>query len=362
MRRIVLAGIFLVLAGFVLYGQSAAQQPFVVQYIDGSVQIQLKGQTAWKSLKVKDQVPVDATVKLAKNAMLELARDKTVISLIKEGIYPITSLLSKLESSGSGLGSSVAQKIKSVSAQPVQSSTTGGVRAAKVGEKPDWTGGGYSLEQMLRDEQEKQDGISKKDVPKEGFEIDNLQFFYWGLKGGYAEREYPRMYEEYKDAVDQGVRALISGKYNAATEHLRSAVTAAIFPDEQRKANYLLAVAYVEAGSPVRAWQIISNMNVMKEDFEYNDFLIRKAQLQVDALQYDDALITLKPLIEPLAKDEFGQAACLVAYYAYKGLNRNKEAADVRQKGLSIVFTVTDEKGAKVQVQSETARILAGLE
>lgn len=365
MRRLVLAAVFLVLAGFVLYGQSTAQKPFVVQYVDGSVQIQLKGQTAWKSLKVKDQVPVDATVKLAKGALLELARDKTVLSLIKEGIFPITSLLSKIESSGTGLGASVAQKIKSVASQPVQSSTAGGVRAAEAGEKPDWTGGGYSLEQMLLDEQIKQDGIAKKEVPKEGFEIDNLQFFYWGLKGGYAERESPRMYEEYKDAVDQGIRALISGNYDVATEQLRSAVTAAIFPDEARKANYLLAVAYVEAGSPVRAWQILANMSVTKDDLEYKDFLIRKAQLQVDALQYEDALATLKPLLEPLSKDEFGQAACLIAYYAYKGLNRNKEASETRQKGLSFVLVLSDAKGNKVEVQpkeTEAGKILAGLE
>ncbi len=361
MRKLAVAGFLLILAGFSLYGQTTVQQPFVVQYVDGGVQVQLKGQTAWKTLKAKDQVPADATVKLAKGAMIEMARDKTVLSLIKEGMYPMAGLVSKVQASGSGLGSTVAQKIKAVSSDPVQSSTTGGVRAAKAG-PPDWSNGGYSIEQKLKDEKEKADLIAAKNVKTEGFEIDNLQFFYWGLRGGYAEREVPRMYEEYKDAIDLGIRALIEAKYDVAIEHLRSAVTAAIFTEEVRKANYLLAVAYVEAGSPVRAWKIISGMNVAKDDFEYNDFLLRKAQLQVDALQYEDALATLKPFLEPLVKDAFGQAACLVAYYAYKGLNRYKEAADIKQKGLGILFYVEDEKGKKTEVQSETARILASLE
>ena len=102
-------------------------------------------------------------------------------------------------------------------------------------------------------------------------------------------------------------------------------------------------------------------MEVRPDDTEYRDYLLRKAQLQVDALQNEDALATLKPLLEPLAKDEFGQAACLVAYYAYKGLDRAKEAADVKQKGLAIVYYRTDEKGAQVEVTSETAKILATL-
>jgi len=103
-------------------------------------------------------------------------------------------------------------------------------------------------------------------------------------------------------------------------------------------------------------------MSVARDDLEYGDFLIRKAQLQADALLYEDALATVKPLLEPLVKDEFGQAACLVAYYAYRGLNRSKEAAETRQKGLGIKFYGVDEKSNKVAVESETARILAGLE
>jgi Tfp pilus assembly protein PilZ len=362
MRKLVVAGFLLILAGFVLYSQTTVQQPFVVQYVDGSVQLQIRGQTAWKTLKAKDQVPADATVKLAKGAMMEMSRDKTVLSLIKEGMYPMAGLLSKVQASGTGLGSTVAQKIKSVSSDPVQSSTTGGVRAAQAGDKRDWSNGGYSLQQKLKDEKEKADLIAKKDMPKEGFEIDNLQFFYWGLKGGYAERENPRMYEEYKDAVDRGIRAMIDSQYDAAIENLRGAVTQAIFTEEIRRANYLLAVAYIDAGSPVRAWKIISGMNVVKDDLEYGDFLVRKAQLQVDSLQYEDALATVRPLLEPLAKDEFGQAACLVTYYADTGLNRNKEAADARQKGLGIQFFTEDENGKKVETQSETARILKSLE
>ncbi len=361
MRRLIVAGMLLILAGLAVYGQSTVQTPFVVQYVDGSVQIQLKGQTAWKTLKVKDQVPADATVKLAKGAMIEMLRDKTQLSLIKDGIYPMAGLVSKVQSSGSSLAS-VAQKIRSVSSSPVQSSTTGGVRAAKADQKPDWTNGGYSYQQKQIDESEKADLIANKNIPKDGFDIDNLQFFYWGIKGGYAERENPRMYEEYKDAIDRGVRAIIASRYEEAIENLRNAFNQAIFPEEVRRSNYLLAVAYVEAGSPVRAWKIISGMEVAKDDLEYNDLLVRKAQLQVDALQYEDAVATVKPLLEPLVKDEFGQAGCLVAYYAYKGLNRNKEASDVRQKGLGIVFTGTDAKGNKVEVQSETARILSSLE
>jgi tetratricopeptide (TPR) repeat protein len=362
MRRLVVAGFVLVVAGLALYGQSAALQQFKVQYLDGSVQVQLKGQTAWKTLKVNEKVPTDATIRLAKGAMIELASGKTVLTLIKDGVYPMTSLLAKVQATSGSLGSTVALKLKAVSSDPVQSSTTGGVRAADATAKRDWSNGGYTLQQMLDDEKYKADQISKNKFPDGGFEIDNLQFTLWGVRGGYADRMTSDWAEEYGDAVDLGVRALIKSDYESAINHLRDAVTQAILPNEVRKANYLLAVAYAEAGSPARAWKIISEMSITTDDPEYGDFLIRKAQLQVDALQYEDALTTLKPLLEPLQKDDFGQAACLVAWFAYKGLNRTREAADIRQKGLSIVFYGEDDKGNKVVVQSEAARLLAGLE
>jgi len=362
MRRLVVAGIVLVLAGFALFGQSAVQQLFTVQYLDGSVQVQLKGQTAWKSLKVNEKVPADATVRLAKGAMIELVSGKTVLSLIKDGIYPMASLLAKVQTTSGGLGSTVAMKLKAVSSEPVQSSTTGGVRAADASAKRDWSNGGYTLKQMLEDRKFKADQIAKNTFPDGGFEIDNLQFTHWGIRGGYAERMDSDWAEEFGDAIDLGVRALIESQYDAAINRLRDAVTQAILPNEVRKANYLLAVAYAEAGSPARAWKIISEMSAARDDLEYGDFLIRKAQLQVDALMYEDALATVKPLLEPLQKDDFGQAACLVAWYAYKGLNRTKEAADIRQKGLSVVFYGEDDRGNKVAVESEASRILKSLE
>jgi hypothetical protein len=348
MRKLLSTVTMFFLVGLALYGQTAATQPFAVQYVDGSVQVQLKGQTAWKTLKAKDQVPVDATLKVAKGAMIELARDKTVLTLIKEGTYPMAGMIAKLQSSGAGIGSTVAAKIRAVASEPVQNSTTGGVRAAKAGEMPDWSNGGYSVQQKLKDE-------------SSGHDYLDLQFKFWGVRGGYADRPTLRMYEEYWAAVDEGIRALIDSNYDKAIPQLRNAVTEAIFDDEVKRANYLLAVAYAEGGSPARAWKILSELEVVPDDLEYRDYLIRKAQLQVDSLLNEDALATLKPLLDPLVKDEFGQAACLVAYYAYKGLDRAKEAADVKQKGLAITFTRTDEKGNKVQVTSETGKILATL-
>jgi hypothetical protein len=363
MRRLIVAGFLLVVAGFALYGQSTTPKPFVVQYLDGSVQVQLKGQTAWNTLKDKAVVPADASIRLGVGAMIELANGKTVISLIKQGVYPMAGLVSKLPADGSGLGAAVAQKLAALTSSGIAGSSqvnaVGGVRAGCYDETI-WHDGGYSRKQKLLDEGYKAEQLAAKNISKEGFPIDNLQFYYWGIKGGYADIETPRMYEEYKDAIDLGIRALIDANHTEAIEHLRSAVTASIFPDEILRANYLLAAALVEAGSPARAWKIISGLNVKEGDFEYGDILVRKAQLQVDAFQYEDSLATLKPLLEPLAKDEFGQVACLVAYYAYKGLNRNKEASEMKKKGLGIVIDCPLDN--RVKVETPAAKILISLD
>ena len=119
MRRLIVAGFLLLVAGFALYGQSTAQKPFKVQYVDGTVEMQLKGQTAWKPLKVNTLVPVDATVRLVGGAAVELMLDKTRISLIKAGTYPMAGLVSKMKTStGTGLGASVAQKIAMITTTP----------------------------------------------------------------------------------------------------------------------------------------------------------------------------------------------------------------------------------------------------
>ena len=112
MRRLIVAGLFLIAAGFTLYGQSTAPKFFKVQYVDGKVEMQLKGQTKWNPLQINTLVAVDATVRLAEGATVELMLDKTRVSLIKAGTYPMASLASKVKTStGTRLGARVAQKV-----------------------------------------------------------------------------------------------------------------------------------------------------------------------------------------------------------------------------------------------------------
>jgi hypothetical protein len=336
MRTLFLAGSFLVLAGLALHGQAASTQAFEVRYLDGSVQVQLKGQATWKSLQTGNQVPVDAAVKVGKSAAIELARGTTVISLVKEGTYLMASLLGRVPASGTVPGSGIAAKLHTLTSERPQSSSAGGTRADPCDEYLPFENG----------------GCTDPNAFFAGGSECALRFVYWGIKAGYL-RILPTsvvFQDEIDMAIDDAVRDLLRGDYTTAIDRLREFNE----PSSPRlgdttTARYLLASAYAETGQSARAWTLLAGLTVAKDDRAYRDILIRKAQLLVDSFQDQDALDILQPLLTPLETSEFGQAACLVAYYACLDLGKPDLAADVRRRGIGMDST------------SPTAKILATL-
>jgi predicted negative regulator of RcsB-dependent stress response len=348
MRKLFLAGSFLVLAGLALHGQATVQKPFVVQYVDGRVEMRVGAAEKQTPLAVKAMVSLDATIIVAKGAMIELKRDATVISLIKAGTYKMAELAGTAQGgTGAGLVAIVASKLKAVTSQPTLTSTVAGVRADPCKDIKEFIKGGATDPNLRYCTEVK--GAAK------------IMFVYWGLKGGYIEVS-PDMaadYEEYKNAVDEAIRALLRKQYGAAIEYCMKAFKEASPGDlrdpterenaEMRTAAYLLACAHMENGSMAQAWKAIKDLGANPGDREYKDILIRKAQLQVDGFLFDEALATLRPLLQPLDRTEFGQAASLVAYHALAGLGRTKEAGEVKKNGLAI------------DQATSTGKVLAGL-
>jgi hypothetical protein len=342
MRTLFLAGFLIVFGGFTVHGQAAVQKPYVVQYVDGSVQVQVKNQAAWKTVKVRNSIPADATLRLAKGAIIELKRDKTVVSLVKEGTYPVSKFAAKTGgSAGSGVLDIVAQKIEALGSSPP---AAGSIRAGS-------TAAGVRGERI---------SIAGLRVGLSGYLV------HWGVLG--AIKANIDFVEEDQLIISEAIRILlVRSDYPAAIKKLEAGLREIMEPDRGYEMAYLLATAYSKSGSAARAWKAISLIPDTVTPAEwirpeaYSDSLLRKGQIQVDLAEYSDALVTLKPLLDPLVKDAFGQVACLVAYHAFKGLDRPDDAAAARRNGLGIRFFRTDDKGNQVEVTSETAKILATL-
>jgi hypothetical protein len=341
MRKLCVVGLLFALLGLALHAQAAAQKPYVVQYVDGSVLVQLKNQAAWKVVKIRNSIPADATLRLAKGAIIELKRDKTVVSLVKEGTYPVSKFAAKAGGgAGSGALDLVAQKIEALGSSPAAAggvgagSTAAGVRGKKI-------------------------AIADLRVGLTGYLV------HWGVLG--AVKENIDFVEEDQLIISEAIRVLlVRSDYPAAIRKLEAGLREVMEPDRGYEMAYLLATAYSKSGSAARAWKAMSLIPDSVTPAEwirpeaYSDSLLRKAQIQVDLAEYSDALVTLKPLLDPLVKDEYGQAACLIAYHAFKGLDRTDDAADARRKGLGITIFRSD-SGNPVEVTSETAKILAAL-
>ncbi len=292
MRKVsLLAAVLLVVAG------AAFSQSLVVSYADGTVELLLKGQKTWTVLDIGAQVPRDAQVRVSDNGTLEMLAGKTRISIIKNGTYLVADLIKTVGgSSSTGLGASVAQKLHGLTTEREKQGTAGGVRGAAVG----------SSELVWVDE---------------------------------------------STEIATEVRDLFAkGMYPDAVPILTEAIEAAYTPEEKDEFSFLLASAYSGNGETARAWHTLSPVKLDPATTYYQDMLVLKGQLQADAQQYGDALATLKPLLDPLAKNEYGQTACLVAYYCYKGLDQPGPAADVLKRGVAI------------DPSTETAKQLAALQ
>jgi hypothetical protein len=242
---------------------------------------------------------------------------------------------------GSGALDLVAQKIEALSSSPT---TAGGSHA----------------------------GSTAAGVRGENISIADLRFglsgylVHWGVLG--AIKANIDFVEEDQLIISEAIRVLlVRNDYPAVIKKLEAGLREVMEPDRGYEMAYLLATAYSKSGSAARAWKAISLIPGTVTSAEwirpeaYADSLLRKGQIQVDLAEYSDALVTLKPLLDPLVQDAFGQAACLIAWYAFKGLDRTDDAAAARQKGLGIRFYRTDDKGNMVEVTSETAKILSAL-
>jgi hypothetical protein len=311
--------VLVVLAAGPAAAQSTAPQPFEVRYLEGSVQVQLRGTTKWTSLKVEAKVPGDATVRLAKGALLELADGSKVLSLIKQGIYDLALVAGRAPASG-GLASAVATKLRVLTSERQQASSAGGTRADMCDEPQKFANGGCT-------------------DPAASSSACTVVFVHWGVRAG-SVRVYPAAQEFLDDAglaIDMAIRDLLRGNYAKAVARLKP-------HDDVRgtdrdflvEVRYLLASAYAESGQSALAWKLLSGLTVKPGDRAYRDVLVRRAQVLVDCGAAEDALTALKPLLDPLERSEYGQAASLVAWQAWLALDNPKLAAEARQRGIGI--------------------------
>ncbi len=257
-----------IFAAVVVLGVSA--QAFTVTYLDGTVELQTaKG---WAAVSIGDKVAANATVRISDTGSLELTRGGAKITILKDGTFAVASLASGAASGGSGVGSSIAQKLQTLVTEKPKSSTAGGVRGAQQG---------------------------SGDVT----------------------------WVDENDETRAQVQALLDKKaWKDAAALLQDSIKNASSDADVAEFSYLLGVAYYGEGQNAKAYRTLAKVSADPAAAWYARYIILKAQVLVDTQNYNDALGVLTPFISTYPTGEATQVAYLLSGISQKGLG-NKAAA-----------------------------------
>jgi Anaphase-promoting complex, cyclosome, subunit 3 len=276
----------------------AAAQGLTVTYLDGTLEVQTS--KGWRPLDVGSTISADARIRVSDSATVELRRGAQHISIIQDGEYAISDLLSGSSRVKSrGMGVSLASKLHSVAYGSGQTTNAvGGVRGAAQGDT------GQDLTWMGDDEDT-------------------------SLK----------------------VRALLDKQRFKEAE---TEITKALgnVQDDQMKQDleYLLASAYYGEGESARAYHTLGSLKDNSASTYYPDSVILKAQILLDNGSYADSLSVLKSFLGSNPDRSYAQVSYLLSALCYKGLG------DVQSEKAAL------STGYSLDPQSDTAQQISKLQ
>lgn len=285
MRKSMLLGVALAL----VVAAGAFAQAFSVDYLDGTVDLKIpkdKAGNQWKALAIGDSVAVDASLRVGASSSVELTRGRVRITILKPGIYMVADLAKAREKApATALGSALTQKLTALTTEKAPtSSAVGGVRGAEQGS----TSGSVM----------------------------------W--------------IEENEEVRNKVTELMAGGKYKDAADLLTKAIPDAATDEEEQELSYMLASAYYGGGEALRAYRTVAKLTPSPQADFYPRFVLLKAQILLDSLEYGEALSLLKPLIAAGQSGETAQVAYLLAGLSQRGLGDEGSARTSFNAGYAI--------------------------
>jgi tetratricopeptide (TPR) repeat protein len=256
-------------------------QAFSVSYLDGVAELQAA--KVWQALSIGDKVPADASVRISQNGSLELLRGKFKITILKDGVYSMAALAKATEKSGAGgIGSTLSQKLASLTTEKAKATQVGGVRAGDQGQAS-------------------------------------------------------VMWVDENDETRGKVQALLEEKKFAdALNVLDQAIKDSSVETDKAEFTYLMGVAYYGNGQTARAYHALEQISPEPDAAWYARYVILKSQVLVDTSNFKDALAILSPFITAFPTGEATQVAWLLTYYSQKGLGDQASARAALEAGYKL--------------------------
>ena len=277
MNKKTILTVIVLLMGAALF---AAQQ-LSVDYLDGTVE--LKTAKGWSALTIGDQVASDATIRVSKGGSVEMSAGAQHISILKDGTYALTSLLSTAQTAGrTGIGVSLAQKLRAVTTEQKKTGAVGGVRGSN-----------------------------------EGTPADDVQ---WVEEG---------------DSVKESSDLIAKGRYNDAIVMLDDAVKTSSGVEKQ-ELSYLLSLAYYGADKTALAYRTISKVSLGASSDYYPDFMILKAEILLDSFSFKESQTVVNAFMATKPAVKYAQIAYLISGQCSKGLGDDVAAKTALNAGYTL--------------------------
>jgi tetratricopeptide (TPR) repeat protein len=260
-------------------------QTLDVGYLDGTVE--LKTAKGWGAISIGDTLDPGATVRISKGGSMEISRGNQRITVMKDGIYALADLLKAGEkNTKTGVGVALTQKLRIVTAvgQQKGTSTVAGVRGAQQGQP-----------------------------------VENLTW----MDGD-------------EDSLAQIQRLLDAQKYAEAVPLLVDAVDESVSIEDEQMLKYQLATAYYGSGQIARAYRVIVKTAPAADVDYYPDFVILKAEVLLDSLQFKEGQALLKTFIASKPDVGYAQIGYLLSAQCSKGLGDDKAASEALKSGLAL--------------------------
>ena len=275
-RKIILAAAFAV-----AFAAAAGAQAFAVSYLDGTAEVGTA--RSWKTIAIGDTVPADGSVRVSQNGSLELTRGTLRITILRDGVYDVAVLARSAGKDGSmNLGSTLTQKLASLTTERSRGSQAAGVRGEMQAEAPvTWM-------------------------------------------------------DENDQARGQAQTLLDEKKFSEALKVLDKAIRDSTEDTDRAELMYLMGVAYYGSGQTARAYRVLEQISPDPETGWYSPYVILKSQVLVDTFNFKDALAVLSPFISAFPAGEAAQMAYLLTFYSQKGLGDPASAQAALESGYAL--------------------------
>lgn len=236
MKRRILFSILI----FIVLGCSLWAEKLRVEYLEGT--LEAKEGKNWVELFTDDLIDSNSVVRLSPESLVELSGGKTIITLMKPGIYNLADILKQARNSDSyGFDSMVTMKLKAIIDETAEDGqeTNMGVRANAV-------------EDYIDD-----------DVIQELFDLADEEM---------KKENYDKAIRLFKDAID-AVEITDPGA------------------DSMHMFYYYIGYCHSQKGEDTKALSYLIKIDVDTEAPYYADYVLLYGKLLIKSFAYSDAII-----------------------------------------------------------------------